>query len=193
MPVFSKRQFPTMLTLMFGQISFSTIPSSTHASRSSHSSHKRLAYCLALLATKAGLPCSARPSIVPCADDNSSRCSEFNTSVAGLNVASASYPFASPTELVTNVTLVHPFKSHHQLKEDSLADAETRKKRAYKTDYHAQDLAFASLACNSFCQQGSESSDLLCYLRVWLIADRHAQRTCFGTCFLISLSCLRCT
>ncbi len=50
-----------------------------------------------------------------------------------------------------------------------------RKTRAYKTDYHAQDLAFAPLACNSFDQQGS---DLLRYL--WLIADRHSQRTCSG-------------
>jgi hypothetical protein len=57
----------------------------------------------------------------------------------------------------------------------SLADAETRKNWAYKTDYNAQGLAFALLACNSFGQQGS---DLLRYL--WLIADCHAsqQLTC---------------
>jgi hypothetical protein len=45
----------------------------------------------------------------------------------------------------------------------------------YETDYHAQGLASALLACDSFGQQGS---DLLRYL--WLIADRHAQRTCSG-------------
>jgi hypothetical protein len=80
----------------------------------------------------------------------------------------------SPTDLVTYVTLVHPFHSRHQLKEDSLADAETRKNRALacKTDYHAQSLAFALLACNSFGLQGP---DLLLYL--WLIADCPAQRT----------------
>jgi hypothetical protein len=54
-------------------------------------------------------------------------------------------------------------------------DAETRTKRAYKTDYHARGLAFAPLACNSFGQQGP---DILRYL--WLIADRHTQRTCSG-------------
>ena len=106
------------------------------------------------------------------------------SSVAGLNVASASYRFASPTDLITYVTLVHPFTSRHQLKDDSLADAEARK---YKADYHAHGLAIAPLACNSFGQQGP---DLLRYL--WLIADRHAQRTCSGlSCALISHSCLR--
>ena len=148
---------------------------STHASRSRHSSHERLAYCLARLATKAGLPSSARPSAVPCAEDDSFRRGDIVTSVAGLNVASASYSFASPTDLITDVTLVHPFTSHHQLKDDSLADAEARKNRAYKADYHAHGFAFAPLACNSFGQQGP---DLLRYL--WLIADRHAQRTCSG-------------
>jgi hypothetical protein len=148
---------------------------STHASRSRHSSHERLAYCLARLATKAGLPSSARPSAVPCAEDDSSRRGDIVTSVAGLNVASASYRFASPTDLITDVTLVHPFTSRHQLKDDSLADAEARKNRAYKADYHAHGFAFAPLACNSFGQQGP---DLLRYL--WLIADRHAQRTCSG-------------
>jgi hypothetical protein len=67
---------------------------STHASRSRHSSHERLAYCLALLATKAGLPSSARLSAVPRAEDDSFRRRDIVTSVAGLNVASASYRFA---------------------------------------------------------------------------------------------------
>jgi hypothetical protein len=49
------------------------------------------------------------------------------TSVAGLNIASAPYRFqvASPADLVIDVTLIHPFNSRHQLKEDALADAET--------------------------------------------------------------------
>jgi hypothetical protein len=68
MPVFSGSKQPllTMLTLMFQvvQISFSAIPHrciiiSLHASRSRRSSHERLAYCLARLATKAGLSSSA--------------------------------------------------------------------------------------------------------------------------------------
>jgi hypothetical protein len=71
----------------------------------------------------------------------------------------------SLTDLDTDVTLVYPLNSHHQLKEDFLADAETRENRAYKTDHHAQGLAFAPLPCNSFGQQGP---DLLRYL--WLIA-----------------------
>ena len=147
----------------------------THASRSRHSSHDRLAYCIARLATTAGLPSTARPRAVPCAEEDSYRRGGIITSVAGLNLASASYRFASPTDLITDVTLVHPFDSHHQLKEDSLADAEARKNRMYKAAYHAQGLAFAPLACNSFGQQGP---DLLRYL--WLVADRHAQRKCSG-------------
>jgi hypothetical protein len=148
---------------------------SAHAFRSRHSSHERLAYCLARLATKAGLPSSARPSTVPCADDDSSRSCDIVTSVSGLNVASASYRFASPNDLITDVTLVNPFNSRHQLKEDSLADAETRKTRACKTDYHAQGLAFAPLVCYSFGQQGPELTQYL-----WLITDRHVQQTCSG-------------
>jgi hypothetical protein len=104
--------------------------------------------------------------------------------VAGLNLASASYQFASPTDLVTDVILAHPFNSRHQLREDSIADAETRKNQAYKTDHHAQGLAFAPLACVSFGQQGSA---LLRYL--WLIALSCAADM-FGTCALLSLSCL---
>jgi hypothetical protein len=149
---------------------------SAQAFRSRHSSHERLAYyCLARLATKAGLPSSARPSTVPCTDDDSSRRCDIVTSVSGLNVTSASYRFASPNDLITDVTLVHPFNSRHQLKEDSLADAETRKNRAYKTDYHAQGLAFAPFVCYSFGQQGPELPRYL-----WLITDCHAQRTCSG-------------
>jgi hypothetical protein len=64
------------------------------------------------------------------------------TCLAGLNVASASYRFASPTDLITDITLVHPFNSRHQLNEDPLADAEAKKNRAYKADYH---FAFASV------------------------------------------------
>ncbi len=98
-----------------------------------------------MLATKAGPPLlvCAIPSTVPCADDDSSCSGDIVTSVAGLNVASASHRLASPTDLVTDVTLVHPFNSRHQLKEDFFPDAETRKNLAYKTDYRAQDLAFA--------------------------------------------------
>jgi hypothetical protein len=127
-----------------------------HASRSRHSSHESLAYCLAWLATKAGLPSSARPSVVPYEDDDSSRRGDIVTSVAGLNVARASYRFASPTDLITDVTLIHPCDSCHQLKEYSLADAEAKKNRACKADYHAHGLAFALLACNSFGQQGPD-------------------------------------
>jgi hypothetical protein len=76
---------------------------SSHASRSRHSSHERLAYCLARSATKAGLSSSARPSAVPCADDDSSPSGDIVTSVAGLVVARASYLFASPTDLITAV------------------------------------------------------------------------------------------
>jgi len=148
---------------------------STHASRSRHSSHDRLAYCLARLAKQAGLPSSATSSAVPRADEDSDRHGDIVTSVAGLNVASASYRFASPTDLITDVTLVHPFDTRHQLNEDSLADAEVKKNKAYKADYHALGLTFAPLACNSFGQQGP---DLLWYH--WLIADRHAQRKCSG-------------
>ena len=81
--------------------------------------------------------------------------------MAGLIVSSASYRFASPTDLITDVTLVHPFDTRHQLNEDSLAAAEVKKNKAYKAEYHALGLAFASapLACNSFGQQGP---DLLC-------------------------------
>jgi hypothetical protein len=124
-----------------------------HASRSRHSSHESLAYCLARLATKAGLPSSARSSAVPYEDDDSSHRGDIVTSVAGLNVARASYRFASPTDLITDVMLVHPCDSRHQLKEYSLADAEAKKNRACKADYHAHGLAFALLA---FGQQGPD-------------------------------------
>ena len=83
-----------------------------HTSRSRHSSHESLAYFLARLATKAGLPSSARPSVVPYEDDDSSRRGDIVTSVAGLNVARASYRFASPTDLITAVTLCHDAVIH---------------------------------------------------------------------------------
>jgi hypothetical protein len=51
-----------------------------------------------------------------------------------------------PTDLITNVTLFNPFDSRHQLKEDSLADAEAQKNRAYKADYHVHSSIFAQLA-----------------------------------------------
>jgi hypothetical protein len=110
-----------------------------------------------------------------------SRRGDIVTSVAGLNVASASYRFVSPTDLVTDVALVRPFNSRHQLewKEDPLDHAETRENRAYKTDYHVQSTMIGQItmplllpswpALNSFGQQGP---DLLRYL--WLIADGHA-------------------
>jgi hypothetical protein len=69
------------------------------------------------------------------------------------------------------------FDYRHQLKEDYLADAETRKNWAYKTDYRAQGLAFAPLACIDPAIP-LVSKVLIFYL--WLIADRHAQRTCSG-------------
>ena len=145
----------------------------THASRSRYASHERLVVCLASLASKAGLPSSATPSAVPFADDDSFRRGDIVTTVTGLQLARASYCYASPTELITDVTLVHPYDSRHRFKEDSLSDAEAKKNRLYKEDYHVQGAAFAPLACNSFGQQGP---DLLRYL--WLVADRHAQRKC---------------
>ena len=95
------------------------------------------------------------------------------TTITGLHLDRASYRFASPTDLVTDVTLVHPYDSHHHLKADTLVDAEAKKNRSYKAAYHAQGRAFAPLACNSFGQLGP---DLLRFL--WLVADRHAQRKC---------------
>ena len=125
----------------------------THASRSRYASHQRLAFCLARLAVRAGLPATATQSAVPFADDDSFRRGDIVTSVAGLNFARASYRFASPTDLITDVTLVHPFDSRHQLSEDTIADAEAKKNRLYKASYHGQGYAFAPLASNSFGQQ----------------------------------------
>ena len=105
--------------------------------------------------------------------------------MAGLDLASASYRLASPTDLITDVTLVHPFDTRHQLNEDSLADAEARKNRSYKADYRALGLAFAPLACNSFGQQGP---DLLRYL--WpgslliVMRSANAQASCPRLSFL---------
>ncbi len=70
------------------------------------------------------------------------------------------FKIVSPNDLVTKFTLAHPFNSCHQLKKDSLADAEARINRSYVTDYHAHGLVFARLACNSFGQQGSPSISL---------------------------------
>ena len=141
-----------------------------HASRSRKTSHDRLAYCLSNLAARAGLPSSAIQSTIPVAEEDTFRRGDIVTSVAGLS-ASNTYRFSSQTQLITDVTLTHPFSASHVYKPDSLGLAESLKNRSYRSDYNAQGMAFAPLACNSFGQQAPE---LLRYQ--WVVADRAAQR-----------------
>jgi hypothetical protein len=79
-------------------------------------------------------------------DEDSSRRCDIVTSVAGLNLANACYLCVSPTDLITDVTLAHPFDSRHELEKDYLADGEARSHLLYQADYHAHNLAFAPFA-----------------------------------------------
>jgi len=141
-----------------------------HASRSRKSSHDRLAYCLSNLTARAGLSSSAIQSTIPVAEEYTFRRGDIVTSVAGLS-ASSTYRFSSQTQLITDVTLTHPFSALHIFKPDSLSHAESLKNRSYRSDYNDKGMAFAPLACNSFGQQAPE---LLRYQ--WVVADRAAQR-----------------
>jgi len=141
-----------------------------HASRSRRASHDRLAYCLSNLAARAGLSSSAVQPTIPVAEEDTFRRGDIVTSVAGLS-APTTYRFSSQTQLITDVTLTHPFSALHVFKPDSLGQAESLKNRSYLSDYNAQGMAFAPLACNSFGQQAPE---LLRYQ--WVVADRAAQR-----------------
>jgi len=142
-----------------------------HASRSRHTSHSRLAYCLSNLASNAGLKSSAMPSDVPVAEDDTLRRGDIVTVVAGISRGSSSQRFSSQTLLVTDVTLVHPFNAAHVFKPNSLSDAENHKNRSYRSAYNDKGMAFAPLACNTFGQQAPE---LLRYQ--WIIAEKAAQR-----------------
>ena len=126
-----------------------------HASRSRRTSHDRLAYCLSNLAARAGLSSSAIQSTIPVAEEDTFRRGDIVNSVAGLS-ASTTYRFSSHTQLTTDVTLTHPFSALHVFKPDSLGLAESLKNRSYLSDYNAQGMAFAPLACNSFGQQAPE-------------------------------------
>ena len=143
---------------------------SAHASRSRHVSHDRLAFCLSNLAARAGLTSSAIQSSIPVAEADTFRRGDIVTSVAGLS-RSSTYRFSSQTQLITDVTLTHPYSRTHVFNPHSLQDAESLKNRSYLEDYNNQGMAFAPLACNSFGQQGPE---LLRYQ--WIVADRGAQR-----------------
>jgi len=131
---------------------------SAHASRSRHVSHNRLAFCLSNLAARAGLASSALQSSVPVATEDTYRKGDILTSVAGLSRTS-NYRFSSQTQLITDVTLTHPYSRAHVFNPDSLQDAESLKNRSYLNDYNDQGMAFAPLACNSFGQQASLSMD----------------------------------
>ena len=135
-----------------------------HASRSRKTSHDRLAYCPSNLAARAGLPSSAIQSTIPIAEEDTFRRGDIVTSVAGLS-ASNTYRFSSQTQLITDVTLTHPFSASHVFKPDSLGLAESLKNRSYLSDYNAQGMAFAPLACNSFGQQAPE----LLHYHGWLL------------------------
>ena len=136
---------------------------STHASRSWHSSHHHLAYCPAWLAKQVGLPSTATPIAVPRADNDSDSHGDIVTSAAGLNLASTSYQFVFPTDLITNVTLLHPFDTCHQLNKVSLTDEEAKKNKSYKADYHVLGLAFAL----QFLWSTSSRSPLVSLAHCW--------------------------
>ena len=153
-----------------------------HASRSRKNSHDRLAYCLSKLAARAGLSSSAIQSTIPVAEEDTFRRGDIVTSVAGLS-ASTTYRFSSQTQLITDVTLLHPFSALHIFKPDSLGHAESLKNRSYRSAYNDQGMAFAPLACNSFGQQAPE---LLRYQ--WVVADRAAQRYVSLPTFSLPLS-----
>ena len=143
---------------------------SAHASRSRHVSHDRLAFCLSNLAARAGLTSSAIQSSIPVAQEDTFRRGDIVTSVAGLS-SNSTYRFSSQTQLITDVTLTHPYSKSHVFNPNSLQDSEYLKNRSYLEDYNNQGMAFAPLACNSFGQQAPE---LLRYQ--WIVADRAAQR-----------------
>ena len=143
---------------------------SAHASRSRHTSHNRLAFCLSNLAARAGLASSALQSDVPVAEEDTYRRGDIVTSVAGLS-SSSTYRFSSQTQLITDVTITHPYTRMHEFKPNSLRDAEALKNRLYFSSYQTRGMAFAPLACNSFGQQAPE---MLRYQ--WIVADRAAQR-----------------
>ena len=143
---------------------------SAHASRSRHTSHNRLAFCLSNLAARAGLASSALQSDVPVAEEDTYRRGDIVTSVAGLS-SSSTYRFSSQTQLITDVTISHPYTRRHDFKPNSLWDAEALKNRLYFSSYQTRGMAFAPLACNSFGQQAPE---MLRYQ--WIVADRAAQR-----------------
>ena len=91
-------------------------------------------------------------------------------SVAGLS-SSSTFRFSSQTQLITDVTLTHPYIRSHEYKPNYLWDAEALKNRLYFSSYQAQGMAFAPLACNSFGQQAPE---MLRYQ--WIVAGLSAQR-----------------
>ena len=168
---------------MFGLIFSSLMQShAAHASRSRKNSHDHLAYCLSNLAARAGLSSSAIQSTIPVAEEGTFRRGDIVTSVAGLS-ASTTYRFSSQTQLITDVTLLHPFSALHIFKPDSLGHAESLKNRSYRSAYNDQGMAFAPLACNSFGQQAPE---LLRYQ--WVVADRAAQRYVSLPTFSLPLS-----
>ena len=92
------------------------------------------------------------------------------TSVAGLS-ASTTYHFSSQTQLITHVTLTHPFSDSHIFKPDKLGHAESLKNCSYRSAYNDQGMAFAPLACNSLGQQAPELDRYQ-----WVVAVRAAQR-----------------
>ena len=95
-------------------------------------------------------------------------------------------PLLSQTQLITDVTLTHPFSALHIVKPDSLGHAESLKNRSYRLAYNDQGMAFAPIACNSF---GEQTPELLRYQ--WVVADRAAQRY-HATMYLFQISPCRC-
>ena len=73
-------------------------------------------------------------------------------------------------KLVLDFVLGHTYSGSHMLKRDTLDIMETMKCRHYTESYHAQGIAFAPLAANSFGQLGPE------FLRfLWALADFSAR------------------
>ena len=101
---------------------------SAHASRSRHTSHNRLAFCLSNLAACAGLASSALQPDVPVAEEVTNRLGDIVTSVAGLS-RSSTYRFSSQTQLITDVTITHLYTWTNDFKPNSLRDAEALKNR----------------------------------------------------------------
>ena len=65
-------------------------------------------------------------STIPVAEEDTFCRGDIVTSVAGLS-ASTTYRFSSQTQLITDVTLIHPFSALHIFKPDSLGHAESLK------------------------------------------------------------------